>query len=41
VIYHYAWTGLPNISTFRLRLDGNTDNVLQTYHVAERFHIVS
>ena len=41
LIYHYGWTGLPNISTFRLRLDGTTDNVLQTYHVAERFHIVS
>ena len=39
VIYHLGWTSLMATNTFRLRMEGTTDNVLATYHVAERFHI--
>lgn len=39
MIFHYAWTGLTATATFRLRLEGTTDNVLATYHVAQRFFI--
>jgi hypothetical protein len=39
IIYHLGWTGLAATTHFRLRFEGTTDNVLTTYHLAQRFHI--
>jgi hypothetical protein len=41
LIYHFKFTGMGSLSTYRLRLEGTTDNVLATFHVAERFDITT
>lgn len=39
IIRHYTFTSLAGLTTFRLRQEGTTDNVLTTYHVAEKIDI--
>ena len=39
IIYHYTWTGMGALSTFRFRYEGLTDNVLTCYHVAEHIDV--
>ena len=38
-IFHCTWTGMGALTTCKFRIEGTTDNVLTTYHVAERFDI--
>ena len=39
IIYHFTWTGMGAMTTCKFRFEGTTDNVLTTYHIAERFDI--
>lgn len=39
LIRHYVFTGMGALTTFRLRQEGTTDNVLATFHVAEKIDI--
>ena len=39
VIYHFTWTGMGAISTFRFKYTGATQNVLTCFHIAEHIDI--
>lgn len=40
IIRHYSWTtSVTALSAFKFRMDGTTDNVLTTFHVAERLDV--
>ena len=41
LIYTYGWTGLPALMSYKFQLNGTTNNVLTTYHVAERIDVAS
>ncbi|RZN24768.1 hypothetical protein [Bradyrhizobium sp. Leo121] len=39
VIFHLTYYGMGNLTSYRFRMEGTTDNVLTTYHVAERLDV--